>query len=214
MTLQTTRLSRAWHHAHMTRPTLSLVPNGLTRRQLLCAAAGLGLGGAQAAPSKEAATFTRLLREGGCAVLIRHAQTEPGTGDPPGFRLDECGTQRQLSLEGIEQSRRLGQWFAKRKLTPGEVLSSQWCRCRHTADFAFGRSTEWPALNSTFGDSSRQPAQTTQLRARLKTIGARQFEVWVTHQVNMTDLTDQYPSMGEAFLVDGSGRLRGRFTFV
>ncbi len=199
----------------MQHDAISLKTHAPSRRQLLVGAAGLALGPAYGNTQvREAAVFAGLLRQGGCAVLIRHAQTEPGLGDPPGFRLDECGTQRQLSLAGREQSKRLGQWFAQRKLLPREVRSSQWCRCRHTAELAFGSATEWTALNSTFGDSRPQAGQTAQLRERLAQIPERQFEVWVTHQVNMTDLTDQYPAMGEAFLVDTTGRMRGRFVFA
>lgn len=49
------------------------------------------------------------LRAGACVVLLRHAQTEPGIGDPPGFRLHECSTQRNLSAEGLSQAERIGQ---------------------------------------------------------------------------------------------------------
>lgn len=49
------------------------------------------------------------LREGrGLVVLLRHARTVPGTGDPPGFQLDDCATQRNLSEEGRAQARRIG----------------------------------------------------------------------------------------------------------
>ena len=163
--------------------------------------------------SRESIAFARRLREGGCVVLIRHTQTEPGTGDPPGFRLDECRTQRLLSLAGQEDARAIGRWFKARRLEPREVFSSQWCRCKDTAELAFGRYTEWPALNSTFGDGSRQPAQTRELRERLQAIAAGEFEVWVTHQVNMTDLSNEYPSPGEAFLVGRDGRVQARLDF-
>ena len=199
------------------RPTLPVPPLQRSRRQVLGLAAAAvwpGLATAQAAgPARDELNFHRLLRQGGCAVLIRHAETEPGLGDPPGFRLGECHTQRNLSLAGREQSRRMGQWFASRKLKPAEVWSSQWCRCRDTAELAFGRFVEWPALNSTFGDASRQPEQTRELRERLGRLAAGQFEVWVTHQVNMTHLTDEYPSMGEAFLVNAKGRVQARMVF-
>jgi hypothetical protein len=49
------------------------------------------------------------LRAGGLVVFIRHADTDPGVGDPPGFRLDDCKTQRNLSAAGREQARRLAQ---------------------------------------------------------------------------------------------------------
>jgi len=185
------------------------------RRTLL--ASGLALAAwplARAQSAKESAPFVALLRQGGCAVLIRHAQTEPGTGDPPGFKLDQCSSQRQLSIAGRESARGMGLWFKTRGLAPTQVLSSQWCRCKDTAALAFGRVEEWPALNSTFGNSSLQPAQTQELRQRLLQIPAGKFEVWVTHQVNMTHLTDEYPSMGEAFVVDAKSRVRGRLVFA
>ncbi len=187
------------------------------RRHLLATglalAAAVHVPGVRADNARHSAVFAGLLRQGGCAVLIRHAQTEAGTGDPPGFRLDQCSTQRQLSLAGRETARRMGRWFEARKLEPAEARSSQWCRCRDTADLAFGRHTPWPALNSTFTDSSLQPAQTRALRERLAQIATGQFEVWVTHQVNMTHLAHEYPSTGEAFVVDASGRLKGRMVF-
>lgn len=185
------------------------------RRTLLAASLVLGAWPlARAQSAKDSAAFVALLRQGACAVLVRHAQTEPGIGDPPGFKLDQCSSQRQLSIAGRDSARRMGQWFQSRRLMPSEVRSSQWCRCKDTASLAFGRATEWPALNSTFADSSLQPAQTQELRQRLKQIPAGKFEVWVTHQVNMTHLTDEYPSMGEAFVVDASGRVRGRLSFA
>jgi phosphohistidine phosphatase SixA len=164
-------------------------------------------------PTSDATAFARLVAQGGCAVLIRHAQTESGIGDPPGYRLDNCSSQRQLSAAGRAQSERMGQWFAARQLKPSAVLSSQWCRCKDTASLAFGRVTEWTALNSTFDQSAKQPAQTSQLRERLRQIKPGQFEVWLTHQVNMTDLSREYPAMGEAFVVDGAARLASRMAF-
>ena len=56
--------------------------------------------------ANEATAFARLVAQGACAVLIRHAQTESGIGDPPGYRLDNCSSQRQLSAAGRAQSER------------------------------------------------------------------------------------------------------------
>ena len=39
------------------------------------------------------------LREGKAFLLLRHT-TAPGTGDPEGFRLGDCSTQRNLSDRG------------------------------------------------------------------------------------------------------------------
>ena len=152
-----------------------------------------------------------LLRAGGCVLMLRHAQTEAGFGDPPNFQLGQCSTQRNLSDEGRAQSKRIGQWFASRKLLANSVQSSAWCRCKDTATIAFGRFDLLTALNSTFDNSNSQAAQTEALRERLKGIRAGQFEVWVTHQVNISAMTGEGPAMGEGFVVKpGSGSSRGQ----
>ncbi|MEO8013547.1 histidine phosphatase family protein [Polaromonas sp.] len=154
------------------------------------------------------------LRAGACVVLLRHAQTDPGIGDPPGFRLDRCSTQRNLSTEGRAQAGRIGQWFKSRGLEPRVVQSSAWCRCKDTAELAFGRHKVWPALNSFFVESRTRDAQTAQLRAALKNMPSGTFEVWVTHQVNMTALTGEGMAMGEALVLDLTGTVVGRSIFA
>ena len=153
------------------------------------------------------------IRAGGCAVLIRHAQTVAGVGDPPGFRVDMCSTQRNLSEDGRVQARRIGQWFQTQGLKPRAVQSSAWCRCKDTADLAFGRHIVWQALNSLFDSRDSQAAQTAQLRAALARIPAGQFEVWVTHQVNMSALTGEGMVMGEGLVVNAQGKMVARSTF-
>ena len=160
-----------------------------------------------------------LLRAGGCVLMLRHAQTEAGIGDPPNFQLDQCTTQRNLSDEGRAQSKRIGQWFASRKLLANSVQSSAWCRCKDTATLAFGRFDLLPSLNSTFDNRSSEAAQTEALRERLKGIRAGQFEVWVTHQVNISAMTGEGPAMGEGFVVkpgsgNSAGQVMARVSFV
>lgn len=184
-----------------------------TRRDLLRTLAGLAACGPAAHAANEEGAFVQAVRAGGCAVLIRHALTESGIGDPPGFSLAVCSSQRQLSAVGREQARSIGRWFGQQGLRPERVFSSLWCRCKDTADLAFGAHQAWPALNSTFGQASLQPAQTRQVRERLASMQPGRFEVWVTHQVNMTDLTSAYPAMGEAFVVWPDGRLLARWAW-
>ncbi len=153
-----------------------------------------------------------LLRAGGCVVLLRHAATEPGIGDPPNFKLEHCRTQRNLSDVGRLQSKRLGEWFKARQLGPGSVRSSAWCRCKDTAQLAFGQHAVWPALNSTFRDRTDPPDPTELVRQALLRVPAKQFEVWVTHQVNITALTGQGPAMGEGYVLDRQGKVLSRMT--
>mgnify|MGYP003412263116 FL=1 len=160
-----------------------------------------------------ASDAAQALRQGGCAVLIRHAQTTPGVGDPKGFRLDMCVSQRNLNDEGRAQARRMGKWFQAQGLKPRVVKSSNWCRCKETANLAFGKHLVWPALNSIFEDRASEPQQTADLRAALRRIEAGSFEAWVTHQVNITALTGEASAMGEGLVVDASGSIIVRTTF-
>lgn len=153
------------------------------------------------------------LAAGACVVMLRHAQTEPGIGDPPGFQLGRCSTQRNLSTEGRTQAEWIGQWFKSRGLAPSAVQSSAWCRCKETADLAFERHEVWPALNSFFENNSTKDRQTAQLRAALKDVPKGSFEVWVTHQVNITALTGADMAMGEALVLDATGKVAARSTF-
>jgi phosphohistidine phosphatase SixA len=164
----------------------------------------------QAAADKTHPELARLWRREGGALLVRHAVTESGLGDPPGFVLGQCSTQRNLSDAGRQASRAMGLWMQAQQFKPDAVLSSQWCRCQDTARLAFGAFEDWPALNSTFDGQGDPAAQQKALRARLLTLSKGRSEVWVTHQVIMTALTGAYPEMGEGFLVDRQGRLLAR----
>src|SRR5438874_13160714 len=74
------------------------------------------------------------LAKGGHVALIRHGNAPPGYGgDPPGFKLDDCATQRNLDERGREQARALGEAFRKHGVRVDRILSSPVCRCLDTA---------------------------------------------------------------------------------
>lgn len=173
----------------------------LPRRRFVQTALSWAAGGAllPVATAQTQADFWGLLRAGGCVVLMRHAQTVPGIGDPPGFRLGDCSTQRNLSEAGREQAQRVGQAFERERIRVDEVRSSAWCRCTDTADLAFGRHTVWAPVNSFFRDNSG-PEQTRAVLSAVARLQAPHNLVLVTHQVNMSSLTGEYPSMGEIFV--------------
>ena len=141
-----------------------------------------------------------ILRRGGVVIAFRHALA-PGTFDPPGFRLDDCSTQRNLDDEGRAQARRIGQWFKARGLAPREVWSSPWCRCIDTATLAFGSARSEPALGSPRGNgvSADAAAAAQQRLRRALTVASSSpgFSVWVTHMFVLADLTgESVPSAG------------------
>lgn len=184
----------------------------LIRRQLLglasvsllvhsARASGLATPTADIALGVQAA---QALKAGRCIVLIRHAITEPGIGDPDGMRLGDCSTQRNLSEQGKVQARQIGDWFRSHQLVPSAIRSSQWCRCLHTAELAFPQATieAWSPLNSFFRDAgSNRERQVREATAAARSLALRrsvgQFEVWVTHQVVITALTGRYTAPGE-----------------
>jgi len=147
------------------------------------------------------------LQAGGAGILLRHAQTEAGIGDPPGFRIGDCATQRNLSDDGRRQAQRIGAALAARAVRVDHVLSSQWCRCLETARLAFPKVTvePYPALNSFFEDRSTEAQQTRELAARIAAIRARSNVVFVTHQVNILAVAGVAVGSGEAVLVRSTG---------
>lgn len=157
------------------------------------------------------------LEEGGKVLLIRHAKA-PGTGDPENFVIDDCSTQRNLSEEGRRQASELGDRLRNNGIEVTEALSSRWCRALDTARLAFGDDAVIPfaPLDSFFGDRSRRDSQTEAVRERIAAFGGPGTLVMVTHQVNVTALTDIVPREGEAVVLEPSARgfeVIGRVTF-
>lgn len=141
------------------------------------------------------------LRAGGHVALVRHASA-PGTGDPPGFRLDDCATQRNLSAAGRDEARRLGDRLRGEGVRVDAVYSSEWCRCLETARLLeLAPAVPMPALNSFFARPAAAGDQTAALRAWIGANIPVGTVVMVTHQVVMTALTDVFPRSGETIVV-------------
>jgi len=143
-------------------------------------------------------------QKGNKIILIRHSLA-PGGGDPAGFKIDDCKTQRNLNQIGINQSKKIGKLFKKNKIPIDVVLSSQWCRCKDTAKYAFGEYKEFTALNSTF----QTPYNKNEIR-QLKELynfvknwdGKGKNLVLVTHYSIITAVTNAVPSSGEIVITD------------
>ena len=91
------------------------------------------------------------LKEGKKLIFIRHA-IAPGNGDPENFNIKDCSTQRNLSENGIKQSKKIGLFFKNNKIKIDKVLSSEWCRCKDTAKYAFKNFETFDALNSFYDE--------------------------------------------------------------
>lgn len=141
----------------------------------------------------------------GAIVLFRHANA-PGGGDPPGFRLGDCTTQRNLDDAGRSQARRIGEVFRARGIRVGAVLSSQWCRTRDTATLAFGAGVQEDArFNSFFQTPEQSDPQSAAARRVLTQWQGPGVLVVSTHQVNITALTGIVPASGEGVVLRAQG---------
>ncbi len=154
------------------------------------------------------------LRAGGHIALMRHASA-PGTGDPAGFRLEDCATQRNLSLAGRAEAGAIGTALRARGVTADGVYSSRWCRCLETARLLqLGRVVPFPPLDSFFNRPEREAPQLAALRAWLSERRPGGNAVLVTHQVVVTALSGILPRSGEIVvakaLADGRLSIVGR----
>jgi phosphohistidine phosphatase SixA len=155
---------------------------------------------ALASASAMAQSDWRALQEGS-AVLFRHANA-PGIGDPANFTLGHCSTQRNLDASGREQARRIGEQFRRQGIAVRQVLNSQWCRARDTAQLAFpGMATDDDVFNSFFEDNARSGEQTAAALQLLQRWSGPGVLVVITHQVNITALTGIFPASGEGVIV-------------
>ncbi len=145
------------------------------------------------------------LKAGGHVAVMRHADA-PGTDDPPGFRLDDCATQRNLSDSGRRQARAIGARFREHGIREAPVYSSQWCRCLETARLlGLGEVKPFPGLNSFFRDAGPEARQTAEVKALIRELREGPSPVLVTHQVNVTALTGVYPRPGEIVVLRPDG---------
>jgi phosphohistidine phosphatase SixA len=149
------------------------------------------------------------LKSPGAIVLFRHALA-PGGGDPPGFKASDCTTQRNLSEEGKDQAKRIGETLRDPGIKVQAVWHSEWCRTRDTAQLAFPDLREptlrpEPAFNSFFSDRSKASAQTAAARKLLLAWRGPGALVVVTHQVNITQLTEIFPQSGEGVVLRREG---------
>ena len=152
-----------------------------------------------------------LAQEGNKIILIRHSLA-PGGGDPAGFKVDDCKTQRNLNRTGINQSKKIGKLFKKNKVPVDQVLSSQWCRCKDTAKHAFGNFKEFTALNSTFQSpyNQNEAKQLKDLYEFVKDWNSNGKNlVLVTHYSIITAVTNAVPSSGELVITDKNFEVLG-----
>ena len=144
------------------------------------------------------------LKTRGTVIMFRHALA-PGFGDPSNFRVDDCGTQRNLDARGREQSKAIGSQFKRLGFSSDVVYSSPWCRCLETARLMdIGPVTSFDGLGSFFEGYVDRSQTLERLNTQLDSIAKSQDKpvVMVTHQVVISAVTRMGTASGEAILYD------------
>ena len=143
------------------------------------------------------------LKEGKKLVFIRHA-IAPGNGDPNNFDINDCSTQRNLDEKGIEESKKIGLFFKNNKIKIDKVLSSQWCRCKDTAKYAFKNFETFNALNSFYDEkfAANEAKQIKDLKNYIKNWNGDKNLVLITHFVVISSILNTGSSSGEIIISD------------
>ena len=150
------------------------------------------------------------LQSGGNIVFIRHALA-PGNGDPDNIDLNNCNTQRNLSDQGINQSKKIGEFFKKNNIPIKQVLSSEWCRCKDTAKYAFKNYKTFRALNSFYDEKfyKFKERQIKDLKKFIDDWNADQNLILVTHYVVISEMLNIGVSSGEIVVSNKSYKVSG-----
>ena len=143
------------------------------------------------------------LKKGGKLIFIRHAYA-PGGGDPENFDINNCVTQRNLSEEGRDQAKKIGNFFKENDVPIFKVFSSEWCRCKETAELAFTNFKTKDFLNSFFSTkfANNRNKQMFDLKNYVEKFKGNENLIFVTHYVVISEALDYAPSSGEIVISD------------
>ena len=150
------------------------------------------------------------LKNGGNLIFIRHAYA-PGGGDPDNFDINDCSTQRNLNDKGIKQSKLIGKFFDENNIQIDQILSSEWCRCKDTAKYAFQNFRTFDALNSFFSRKfeKNKDKQLKDLRYYIKNWKGKKNLILVTHYVVILEILNHSVGSGEIVVTDKNFKYYG-----
>ena len=143
------------------------------------------------------------LKKGGKIIFIRHAYA-PGGGDPNNFDINDCDTQRNLNDDGRLQSKKIGDFFKKNKISIEKVYSSEWCRCKETASIAFRTFETKNFLNSFFSErfAENRENQVENFNKFINNWNGKRNLIFVTHYVVISEILNYAPTSGEIIVSD------------
>ena len=153
-------------------------------------------------------TLLTALRAGGFVLYFRHADTDHSQQDARTGNMEDCASQRNLSVRGREHARAIGDTIRALGIPIGAVLASPLCRTRETATLAFGSAESSLAVREAGSAPPGSPDRFVELRALLSTPSPPgKNTVIVGHAYPLYSLIGgQYLEEGEAAVIrPGSG---------
>ncbi len=139
--------------------------------------------------------LVKKLQSGGYVVFLRHAATDRTQTDQNRNELSNCLSQRNLSAAGRDQARMIGDAMRNLGIPVGTVFSSPYCRCKNTAELAFGKTEIADDLRFGLGDDMQQTARlATSLKTRLSALPAPGTNtILVSHTANLKEAAGIWP---------------------
>ncbi len=155
--------------------------------------------------------IVEILKKNNNIIFIRHSLA-PGTGDPENISLKDCKTQRNLNNEGIKQSKKIGNFFKKNNIKVEYVFSSEWCRCKDTAFYAFNNYKTFNALNSFYSKKfyKNKNKQIKMLKKFIRNWDNNSNLILVTHYVVISEILGIAAGSGEIIISNKNYEIKDR----
>lgn len=147
-----------------------------------------------AAETTNTSVLLEQLKQGGLVVFIRHAATVKAQIDARPIELNDCAKQRNLSEQGIQDSKLIGKMLKHHAIAVSEVISSPFCRCKDTASNAFDSFNVDHNLFFSIGlPVLERTVKTEALIAYLSNAPAEGNRVLVSHTTNLKEAANIWP---------------------
>ena len=163
-------------------------------------------------PQMKEDELVQILKQGGHVVYFRHGPTTK-TGEKTVEKQDlgNCAVQRNLSAEGQEQTKAMGEGIKRLQIPIGEVYSSPYCRCVDTAMNLFGRHKTSDALHFAIHTSREDSKKSTDdlLKMLATQPPAGKNTMVVSHTANLKAAVNIFPrpeGVAHVFKPEGNGK--------
>ncbi len=167
-------------------------------------------------PKLQGKALPQALKPGGYVLYFRHGATNKvGEKNVAREDLDNCVIQRNLSPEGVTQTKAMGAALKRHQVPVGDVYTSPYCRCVDTAMNLFGKGEKSDALHFAIHVTESQRQESTQelLKLLAPPPPAGMNTAIVSHTANLMAAVNIFPRPEGVAHVFKLGE-NGQFSYV